>query len=108
MITAYRIWREPGEPAASAIRMLSALMEEPSQSKDLVRRRCGLEQKTLVECRKDAGLTQDYMAHELGITRSRYAQIEHDPSNITIKQARKICAVLGRAYETIIFKKFVN
>ena len=73
-----------------------------------MQRRCGLEQKTLVECRKDAGLTQDYMARELGITRSRYAQIERDPSNITIKQARKICSVLGRAYETIIFSKFVN
>lgn len=67
-----------------------------------------MEQKTLVECRKDAGLTQDYMARELGITRSRYAQIERDPSNITIKQARRICAVLGQAYETIIFKKFVS
>ena len=67
-----------------------------------------MEQKTLVECRKDAGLTQDDMARELGVTRSRYAQIEHDPSNITIKQARKICAVLGQAYETIIFNKFVN
>ena len=67
-----------------------------------------MEQKTLVECRKDAGLTQDYMAHKLGITRSRYAQIEQDPSNITIKQARKICTVLGQAYETIIFKKFVS
>ena len=67
-----------------------------------------MEQKTLVECRKEAGLTQDYMARELGITRSRYAQIERDPSNITIKQARKICTVLGQAYETIIFKKFVS
>lgn len=67
-----------------------------------------MEQKSLVECRKDAGLTQDDMARELGVTRSRYAQIEHDPSNITIKQARKICSVLGRAYETIIFSKFVN
>lgn len=67
-----------------------------------------MEQKSLVECRKEAGLTQDDMAKALGVTRSRYAQIEHDPSNITIKQARAICSVLGQAYETIIFKKFVN
>lgn len=67
-----------------------------------------MEQKSLVECRKEAGLTQDDMAKALGVTRSRYAQIEHDPSNITIKQARRICAVLGQAYESIIFKKFVN
>ena len=67
-----------------------------------------VEQKSLVECRKEAGLTQEDMAMALGVTRSRYAQIEHDPSNITIKQARKICAVLGRAYEGVIFSKFVN
>ncbi len=67
-----------------------------------------MEQKSLVECRKEAGLTQDDMARALGVTRSRYAQIERDPSNITIKQARKICSILGQAYETIIFSKFVN
>lgn len=67
-----------------------------------------MEQKPLVECRKEAGLTQDDLAKALGVSRSRYAQIERDPSNITIRQARKICSILGQAYETIIFSKLVN
>ena len=67
-----------------------------------------MERKSLIECRKEAGLTQNDMAKALGISRARYSQIEKDPSNITVKQAREICAALGKAYESIIFSKLVN
>ena len=94
---------------APAVRKSSALTEEPSKvTAKQTQGGVGLEQKSLVECRKEAGLTQDDMARALGVTRSRYAQIERDPSNITIRQARKICSILGQAYETIIFNKFVS
>lgn len=65
-------------------------------------------QKTLLECRLETGLKQGDLAKALGVTRSRYAQIERDPSNITIKQARAICKVLGQAYESVIFSNMVK
>lgn len=67
-----------------------------------------LGQKSLLECRIEAGLKQEDLAKALGVTRSRYAQIERDPSNITIKQARTICKALGQAYESVIFSNLVK
>jgi transcriptional regulator with XRE-family HTH domain len=63
---------------------------------------------TLAECRKEAGLTQGDMARALGISGARYSRIESDPSNLTIRQARNICSVIGRPYESVSFSKPVN
>lgn len=76
--------------------------------KHRARGRCLVESRTLAECRHDLGLTQEDVAKRLGISRARYAQIEHDPSNITVRQANAIAEVLGRSYQDIVFSKFVS
>lgn len=67
-----------------------------------------MEGRTLAECRHDLGLTQADVAERLGISRSRYAQIEHDPSGITVRQANAIAEVLGSSYKDIVFSRFVS
>lgn len=67
-----------------------------------------LKHKTLAECRAELGLTQEDVANKLGISRSRYGQIEHDPSNITVRQANAIAEVLGHSYRDIVFSNFVS
>jgi len=62
--------------------------------------------KTIREAREDAGLTQQNMADKLGISRQQYASYEAHPENVTIKQARQICAILGATYERIFFGAF--
>lgn len=65
-------------------------------------------QKTIRDVRKDAGLSQEYMANKLGVSRQTYANYESHPENVTIAQARAICAVLGAEYERIFFGKFAS
>lgn len=64
--------------------------------------------KTLKEARIDAGFTQEYMARELGITRQTYARIESNPAAASVVQARDICAILSRSYESIFFGRDVS
>jgi len=65
-----------------------------------------LNEKTIREIREGAGLTQQEMADELGISRQQYSNYEAHPENVTIKQARQICSILGAAYERVFFGKF--
>lgn len=65
-----------------------------------------MSEKTIREIREDAGLTQQDMADKLGISRQQYANYEANPENVTVKQARHICSILGTAYEHIFFGKF--
>lgn len=58
---------------------------------------------TLKEAREEAGLSQQEMANELGISRPTYAKIENDPSEASVMQARRICEILARGYEHIFF-----
>ena len=58
---------------------------------------------TLKEARQEIGITQQEMADELGVSRPTYKAIEADPSRATIAQAKQICSVLSRSYETIFF-----
>lgn len=59
--------------------------------------------KTLREAREDAGFTQQYMADELGVSRPTYIKIEEKPENASVLQARCICEILSRSYESIFF-----
>ncbi len=60
---------------------------------------------TLEQARKDAGLTQQNMADELGVSRPTYAKIEANPDTATVLQAKRICEVLSRPYERIFFRR---
>lgn len=64
--------------------------------------------ESIVDARNDLGLTQTDMADELGITRQTYAKMEQNPENITIREARLICSVLGKRFEDIFFGAMVN
>lgn len=59
--------------------------------------------ESLFEARKAAGITMQEMADELGISRQTYKKIEENPAIATVLQARHICAVLSRSYESIFF-----
>lgn len=58
---------------------------------------------TLREAREEAGLTQQNMADELGVSRPTYIRIEENPENASVLQARRICEILSRNYEGIFF-----
>ena len=61
--------------------------------------------ETLREAREDAGLTQQEVARELGISRVTYAGIESNPDKATVLQAKSICRILSRPYERIFFDR---
>jgi putative transcriptional regulator len=63
-------------------------------------------EKTIREIREEAGLTQQDMADKLGVSRQQYSNYEAHPENVTVKQARSICSILGAAYERVFFGKF--
>ena len=67
-----------------------------------------MSEKTIREVREEAGLTQQYMADKLGVSRQTYSNFETHPEKVTIEQARLICSVLGSEYERIFFGKFAN
>ena len=63
---------------------------------------------TLRKARENAGFTQQYMADELGVSRPTYAKIEEMPENASVLQARRICEILSRSYESIFFGRGVS
>ena len=63
---------------------------------------------SLEDARNSAQVTQAYMAEQLGVSRQTYAALERDPEKIMIGQARRICSVLGRKFEEIIFSKMFS
>ncbi len=64
--------------------------------------------ETIEEARRSLGITQDDMADELSITRQTYAKMEQNPENITIRDARTICSILGKRFGEIFFTTLVN
>ena len=66
------------------------------------------DQKTIEDARLEAGLTQEYMASKLGVSRQTYASLEKDPDRMTIGQARRVCNLLGKRYEEIVFSKMFS
>jgi DNA-binding XRE family transcriptional regulator len=64
--------------------------------------------ETIEDARRSLGITQDDMAEELSITRQTYAKMEQNPENITIRDARIICSILGKRFGEIFFTTLVN
>lgn len=63
---------------------------------------------TIEEARCNAGVTQAYMAEQMGVSRQTYAALEKAPDKMTIAQAKRICGILGRRYEEIIFSQMFS
>lgn len=55
------------------------------------------------QLRKQAGLRQEDMAQQLGVTRQTIIAIENDKYNPTLELAMKIARLLGRPVEEIFF-----
>ena len=55
------------------------------------------------QLRKLAGLRQEDMAQQLGVTRQTIIAIENDKYNPTLELAMKIARLLGRPVEEIFF-----
>ena len=64
--------------------------------------------KSIEEARSEIGLTQEYMASNMGITRQTYAALERNPEKMTIGQARRVCSLLGRQFEEVVFSKMFS
>lgn len=64
--------------------------------------------QTLRGARELAGFTQQYMANELGVSRQTYVKIEENPARASVLQARRICEILSRSYESIFFGRNVS
>lgn len=67
-----------------------------------------MHETSIRSAREEAGLSQQYMARKLGVSRQAYAYMERNPDNIKIAMARKICAILGREYERIFFSRIAS
>lgn len=51
--------------------------------------------KFILQQRKKLGLTQDYLASELGVSRPTYMQIEQGERDITLSEAQKLADMFG-------------
>lgn len=67
-----------------------------------------MSETSIRSAREESGLSQQYMARKLGVSRQAYAHMESNPDNIRIATARKICAILGREYERIFFNRIAS
>lgn len=67
-----------------------------------------IEYQSISQARNELGLTQQNMADELGIARQTYAKMEAEPENLTIREARLICAILGKRVRDIFFLGVVS
>lgn len=56
----------------------------------------------LSDLRKERGITQDYLAKKLGLTRQTYAQTEKGERDMTIKEAEKIAGFFGMTLEDFL------
>lgn len=61
--------------------------------------------KFIRQLRKKNGLTQDFLASELGISRPTYLLIEQGKRDLTISEARKLAAIFGVAVENFLAGK---
>lgn len=61
--------------------------------------------KFIQQQRGKLGLTQEYMASELGISRPTYIQIERGERELTIPEAKKLAAVFGISFENFLAGK---
>lgn len=67
-----------------------------------------LEYKSIIDARTELGLTQQEMADELGVSRQTYSKMESNPEDMSIKEARIVCSLLGKKFEEIFFLSMVS
>ena len=58
----------------------------------------------LKERRAQRKMTQEEVANVLGISRSRYTQLENNPDKLTIEQAHILCDLYKCSMNTLFFK----
>lgn len=63
---------------------------------------------TLVEARKAARYSQEYVAGYLGITRPTYARMEANPGDVSIDDAKKLAELYGVDVSEIFFESNCN
>jgi transcriptional regulator with XRE-family HTH domain/uncharacterized phage-associated protein len=61
--------------------------------------------KFIREQRKKHGMTQEYLASELGISRPTYLQIERGERDLTVTEAKKLAAIFGMPLENFLAEK---
>lgn len=61
--------------------------------------------KFIQQQRSKHGLTQEYMASELGVSRPTYMQIERGRRELTITEAKKLAAVFGMSLDHFMNEK---
>ena len=59
----------------------------------------------VAKARKDAGLTQEIMAEQLGITLDHYARLERGKKYWTVEILADIAEILGLSLDHLIFGK---
>jgi putative transcriptional regulator len=65
--------------------------------------------KKLADIRKFRGITQEDLAHAVGVTTTYYRQIEKSKSVPTVKVAMRVCKLLGvTVYEIDEWKDWSN
>ena len=57
----------------------------------------------LKEARKNAKMTQEAVAGELGVSRPTYQKMESNPGCVTIEDAKKLSALFGVSVGDIFF-----
>ena len=60
-------------------------------------------QFTVPEARRYRGLSQEFVADRLNISRSTYISLEKDPEKMTIKKAKEFSEIVDIPMEDIIF-----
>lgn len=60
-------------------------------------------QMTLRAARVSANMTQDDMSKALGVNINTYSKWERNPETVTIKDAMRICKLVNRSFDEIIF-----
>jgi len=58
--------------------------------------------KFIQQLRKKHGLTQEFLASKIGITRPTYLQIEQGERDLTITEARKLADIFGISFENFL------
>ena len=62
----------------------------------------------LAEARESLGVKKKHMKDELGVSYPTYLKYESDPDSMTIRQAKKVCEILGCDFADVFLRGFSN